>query len=477
MNGFLALFAVCLALPAALAEALPGSVPRSGGESDTLRLLLAPPRSQAQGEVRLLDVSRGAEPRAGPGGFPFSAGRDWPLQRLLDSLEGPALLEFTAGRFPLDPVDFSDSLCGNCEDPGTPAAATRGLLLTGRSLALRGASPDSTVFVTQAGYGLFFEGCRDCALEDLALTGGVRDPDENATDAAVVVRESEVTIRRCRIFDNLGDPETVRETVVGVMGIAGRESARITVEDCLIRRNSWDGIALYRGAAAIIRDCVIDGVDRAVGAQTGGGRGVGIGLTWDSRALLEGNLVRRYWKGIGVFVEAQAVIQRNIVEEVLTWGLALWDAGKGHPRAWITENAIYDTGACGASITLGEADGCPAAEAGFPYDGVDQGIFQAAPGGEFRRNLLVGTGRDERYDSPERYCFQEALAEHEVPENFPIEDNVYHDNREVADEGAGTLPGEHDLDRERFKTEAATLLDGLALNPALKGSLFLRDFR
>ena len=32
------------------------------------------------------------------------------------------------------------------------------------------------------------------------------------------------------------------------IGIAGREGADIHVERCVIRRNSWDGIALYRGA-------------------------------------------------------------------------------------------------------------------------------------------------------------------------------------------------------------------------------------
>ena len=46
----------------------------------------------------------------------------------------------------------------------------------------------------------------------------------------------------------------------------------------------------------------IDGVDLARGERIGGGRGVGIGATWNAYANVRGNVVRRYWKGIGAFV-------------------------------------------------------------------------------------------------------------------------------------------------------------------------------
>lgn len=182
------------------------------------------------------------------------------------------------------------------------------------------------------------------------------------------------------------------------------------IEENEILRNSWDGIALYRGARATIRRNRIDGVDRAVGTTIGGGRGVGIGMTWNAIATVEENLVRRYWKGIGVFVDARAVIRRNIVEQIATWGISYWDAGRGRPQADIVENVVFATGACGASITRSAAGESP---------------------GRFERNLLVGTAQNPKYDSPDYYCYQCALALHSVPVGFLINDNVFFDNRHV----------------------------------------------
>ena len=56
---------------------------------------------------------------------------------------------------------------------------------------------------------------------------------------------------------------------------------------------------------------------------------MGIGLTWDARAEVRRNRVSRYWKGIGIFVDARADVSHNVVEDILTWGIAYWDAGKG----------------------------------------------------------------------------------------------------------------------------------------------------
>lgn len=381
------------------------------------------------------------DPEAGPSG----------LQAILDTLRGPARVLLAPGRYELAPVPYVEETCGNCPERRTRVEATRGLRLSGRGIELLGDHPDSVTLHTRAGYGVLYEDCLGCALRGVTVTDGVRDPDGNATDAAVVVKRSSVTLERCALSGNVGDSATVARVVVGVMGLAGREGADIRIEGCRIERNSWDGIALYRDARAVIRDNVVDGVDRASGAAVGGGRGVGIGLTWNADAVVQGNLVRRYWKGIGIFVDARADVRHNVVEEVLTWGIALWDAGRARPTAFIEENAVYRTGACGASLTRKREDG--------------------PPPGAVRRNALVRTGQNPAYDSGEPYCEQTALARHAVPPGLLVADNLFFDNREPGD-----APGRHDLAEGEFRRRLGPLLRRLALHPPLRESAFLRTF-
>ena len=94
-------------------------------------------------------------------------------------------------------------------------------------------------------------------------------------------------LRNCRLANNT---EYFDSTVVGIGGVMVREGSEVHVEQCAIINNSWDGVALYRGATATITDCVIDS-----------GRGAGIGVTWDAAAICLRNRISRYWKGIGTF--------------------------------------------------------------------------------------------------------------------------------------------------------------------------------
>jgi hypothetical protein len=176
----------------------------------------------------------------------------------------------------------------------------------------------------------------------------------------------------------------------------------------------------------VIRNNLVDGVERA-GRAAGGGRGVAIGVTWNARAEIEHNHVRRYWKGIGVFVDADVVARANIVEEMLTWGISVWGADRGKPRAIVEDNVVFDCGACGISITRTA-----------PYD-------TGEPKGRLVRNIVARTGQNPRYDSPDDYCYQCALALHAVPDGFAIRGNAFYDNREAAD----SLFDE-DLPREMF---------------------------
>jgi hypothetical protein len=356
------------------------------------------------------------------------------------------VLELAPGDYSLSPTPYTDPTCGNCEDPKQPIPATLGARVSGEGVVLRGpgaAGADSSRgearIVTHAGYGLLFEDCRDCRIEGVTVTGGVRDTCGRATDAAIVVRRSTLTIDRCRIAENIGDSATVARTVVGVMGICGREGSDFAVRGCEILRNSWDGIALYRDAQARVSECVIDGVDWGARGPACGGRGVAIGMTWNARGEVVGNLVRRYWKGIGIFVDAEATVRENIVEDVLTWGITLWDAEKGRPFGDIQWNAVYRTGACGISVTRGLADG--------------------RAGSIVAHNAIVRTGQNPKYDSGKVYCQQKAIAVEATRPDLWIGENWCFENRE-----AGGAPGGQDLAEAQFRTGVRGLVARLEVH-------------
>ncbi len=350
------------------------------------------------------------------------------------------------GIYDLIPTEFIDNTCGNCENPDTSIAASYGLHLQGKNMKIFGADSGEVSIHTNAGYGIYFENCLDCAIEGITVTGGKRDTSGLATDAAIVVKNSTVSVSNNRLANNKGQQEIVRKNIVGIMGIAGREGSVITVTNNKIIGNSWDGIALYHNAKAIIENNLIDGVDKATGDKVGGGRGVAIGVTWNAEAEIRNNLIKRYWKGIGVFVDAKAKLEYNIIEDIVTWGIALWDADKGKPVGKISGNIIYNTGACGASITVQSVD-------------VEYGWF--------KDNIIVQTAQNPKYDSPDYYCYQCALALHAVPENFEIEKNIFYDNRRASDD----LP-DFDLSLVEFKNAAVVFCGNNFPNPFFHSSDF-----
>lgn len=388
------------------------------------------------------------------------------LRQVTDAIDEGAQIRLLPGRYVLTPVAFTDSTCGNCEDASEDVPATYGLRISGRRVRLIGDHADSVVIETNAGYGILFEDCEGCELIGVTITGGARDADGRATDAAVVVRNSDVVLRDCVLRDNIGDSATVAAVTVGIAGIAGRENSHVDVERCRIERNSWDGIALYRGARARIHDNVIDGVDKARGAQVGGGRGVGIGLTWDAQADVIGNLVTRYWKGIGVFVDASATVRENVVEDVLTWGIAFWSAARGSPVARIDDNALYMTGACGVMIAAEPPPEDTTASGRAPL-----GEPLSRAGGSLTGNAIAQTAQDPRYDSGEPYCEQAPIALEHVPPAFLVRGNLLHDNRQP---GAAT-PADQ-LPRDRFEAATAQLIDRLRRWDATRGSRFVEEF-
>jgi hypothetical protein len=227
---------------------------------------------------------------------------------------------------------FLDSLCGNCEKHRTKARATIGFVIQGKGLIIVGSGTDSTILITNAGYGVLFLNSYDSQISDLQITGGVRDPDGAATDAGIVARWSRLTVRNCLIHGNTKRPDSV---VVGIGGIMGREGAELVIEGNSIINNSWDGIALYRGASAYIADNIING-----------GRGAGIGITWDATAIVVRNRISNYWKGVGSFGDTRVVAANNAVFDNLGWGIIA--TGTSYMDA--TNNVVFHNGNCGMAI-------------------------------------------------------------------------------------------------------------------------------
>jgi len=358
------------------------------------------------------------------------------LSGKVDSLE----IYLQPGDYYLSPTSITDSTCGNCEEPNQFVPATAGLEISGSYVRITGPENRSAVIHTNAGYGIYFNHCKRGIIENLSVTGGIRDPDGNATDAAIVVKNSAVTIRNNYIYGNIGDSAIVVKNIIGVMGICGRENSDLTITDNEIIGNSWDGIALYRDATATIIGNLIDGVDKASSKVAGGGRGVAVGITWNARATIDGNLVKRYWKGIGIFVDANVTARNNIIEDILTWGIAYWDAERGKPVGIIENNIIYSTGACGVSITRSQPGPNP---------------------GHLIGNVIVRTAQNSKYDAPDYYCNQCALSISSKPDNFRIDDNQFFNNRRATE----TLP-DYDLSECEFKKYAEDLQNRL-LNSAL----------
>jgi hypothetical protein len=255
--------------------------------------------------------------------------QDLDLQAAIDSAGPGDTLILAAGVYEADATVYVEQVCGNCEEPLTEAHATAGFYVKDKTLYIIGRDQEATVLVTNAGYGVLFEHSDGSYIGNLTITGGVRDPDGNATDAGIVVKHGRVTIEGCRIIDNAHRIDTV---VVGIGGIMGREGASLLIQNNLIQNNGWDGVALYRGANAVITDNIIKQ-----------GRGAGIGITWDASALIYRNRVSGYWKGIGAFGTSIVDVRNNAVHANLGWGIVV----TGYAYMGVQNNVIYHNGNCG----------------------------------------------------------------------------------------------------------------------------------
>lgn len=261
------------------------------------------------------------------------------LQAAIDAAAEGDTIRIAPGLFAAHPQPFRDPLCGNCLEHRTEVGASTGFRILGKRLTLLGSGVEKTILATRAGYGVYVEDACGSVIRDLAITGGTRDADGNATDAAVVVRGGRVTLENLHLRDNTDRLEGV---VVGIGGVMGREGAELVIRNCRILNNGWDGVALYRGATALITDNVIET-----------GRGAGIGITWDAAALVLRNRVSDYWKGIGTFGASRAIVRNNAVFDNLGWGIIA--TGDSHMEA--SHNVIFRNGNCGLAVWSETATG------------------------------------------------------------------------------------------------------------------------
>lgn len=261
------------------------------------------------------------------------------LQYAFDYAKDGDTIFIFSGTYEAKPEEYIEELCGNCQEHKTKVNATRGFLIQNKGLNIIGSGKDKTILITNAGYGVLFEHSRNSSITQLKITGGKRDPDGNATDAGIVTKFSDVTVKEVEISDNT---HRIDGVVVGIGGVFGRENSEIFILNNRIQNNGWDGIALYRGATAYITDNIICD-----------GRGAGIGTTWDAVATVYRNQISGYWKGIGAFGNSRAVVRNNLVFDNLGWGIIA--TGTSYMDA--SNNIITHNGNCGFAIWSAECKG------------------------------------------------------------------------------------------------------------------------
>ncbi len=291
-------------------------------------------------------------------GTPDNPYRD--LQHAIDQAPDGATLQIGAGTYEAVAQPYADPGCGNCSDADffDGCAATRGFYVTGKGLQLIGAGQAATVLVTNAGYGLLFEQAGDSSVQHLKVTGGLRDADGKATDAGIVVMHTQLLVENVAVVENdnlYTGPEP--DPVVGVGGIFGREGSSLTLRNCVVEDNSWDGITLYRGLPGDDTTAPVAHVEgNRVGCNSQcvnpRGRGAGIAATWNSSLVAIDNEVHHYWKGIGAFGESIVLLHNNVVRDQGGWGVIV----TGTATMYAYNNVVVRNGTTGiAAWNMGVA--------------------------------------------------------------------------------------------------------------------------
>jgi len=378
----------------------------------------------------------------------MQAGAGTAVQEQVLKLVGPGTIQLEPGSYDFAGTPEEDPSCATCMDEDVDAVKpifTRGLRVSGKGITVRGAGADTTILRTRAGVGVLFDGCEDCVLEGVTVTGCERDLDRRALDAAVVVRNSRVTLKQCVLKDNVGTEKALTASVAGICGVAVREGGFARIEGCRIERSSWDGITVVRGASAVIEGNLVDGVDKATLQQAGGGRTSGVNVAWDGEATLKGNLIRRCDMGVSISGDARIVMSENVIEDVRTFGVGVRSGDVGRPSVVIDGNAVFRVSGCGIVIRA------PAP--------IEPDVLRVVG------NAIALTG----LSGVAAACPPIAI---EAPAVGEISGNAFHRNEEL-----GGAPGRNDVDAREWTAQVKPLVLRLDAWPILHESQFLQAFR
>ena len=118
------------------------------------------------------------------------------LEFAIDAATDGATIQIHPGTYSAWPVAYDDPGCGNCDDAtyASGAKASRGFLIEDKSLHLIGDNRDTVILDTNAGYGVLFINAGESSIQNLTVTGGMRDADGQATDGGIVVKYTTLLI-------------------------------------------------------------------------------------------------------------------------------------------------------------------------------------------------------------------------------------------------------------------------------------------
>ncbi len=267
------------------------------------------------------------------------------LQYALDSAADGDVIQLAPGRYSAVPRDGIDPLAGNLPDDQciVDIPITVGFRVTS-NVRIQGAGAGQTILQTNAGYGVLIENLGlegRASLHGLSITGGIRDRDDRATSAGVVVRNANAGVFDCEIVGNNQYPDPEMPKHPGIIGICAREGSTVTAIGCRITGNTWDGIAAYRShpeklvpATLDVRSCTISS-----------GNGAGIGITWDAQAIIQSCEIHDYWKGVGSFGTSRVLLRDSVVRDQLGWGVI----ASGESRMAVINTAIVNNGTTGVA--------------------------------------------------------------------------------------------------------------------------------
>ena len=87
----------------------------------------------------------------------FAIQNEQNIQELIDKANSGDTLFLKNGIYEATPKTIIEKICGNCVEPLTDVKATVGFHIKDKAITIYGENSDSTILITNAGYGILFE--------------------------------------------------------------------------------------------------------------------------------------------------------------------------------------------------------------------------------------------------------------------------------------------------------------------------------